>query len=242
MNSPESAADEQLDKLRGLVTAATQQLLGGTIEVSDELWGEPSRLPDWSRAHVATHLARQADGLGRVAAGATTGTPQPMYASPEQRETEIQQGAGRSGLDLQIDLDTSASRLEAAFDTIADAEAWDTEVQLRGGLRVPTRLLPLARMLEVVIHHVDLDIGFEVTDIDAPTAEWLLEWCAFWLRHRDEFPKLELHADSGFTITVGNSGEPIPISGTSANLLGWLMNRADRSAVTGDHGLQLPRF
>lgn len=240
MNSPESAADEQLDRLRGLVTAATQQLLGGTIDVSDERWTEPSRLPGWSRAHVATHLARQADGLGRVAVGASLGTRQPMYASPEQRETEIQDGAGRSGLELQIDLDTSASRLEEAFDGIGEARTWDTEVELRGGLIVPARLLPLARLLEVVIHHVDLNIGFEVADIDGPTAEWLLEWCAFRLRHRDEFPTLELHADSGFTITVGSSGAPVPIRGSSANLLGRLMNRVGATAVTGDSGLQLP--
>ena len=72
------------------------------------------------------------------------------------------------------------------------AAAWDTIVELRGGLQVPARLLPLARLLEVVIHHVDLDIGYEVDDIDDPTAEWLLEWCAFRLRSRDEFPKLDL--------------------------------------------------
>ena len=111
---------------------------------------------------------------------------------------------------------------------------------MRGGLQVPARLLPLARLLEVVIHHVDLDIGYEITDIDGPTAEWLLEWCAFRLRDRDEFPKLELVSDSGFTIAVGSAGEPITIRGTSANLLGWLMNRTDRSAVQGDEGLQLP--
>ena len=108
---------------------------------------------------------------------------------------------------------------------------------------MPARLLPLARLLEVVIHHVDLDVGYEVADIDASTAEWLLEWCAYRLRNRDEFPKLVLSSDSGFTIAVGSAGtEPLAISGTSPNLLGWLVNRAGASAVSGDEGLQLPSF
>ena len=66
-------------------------------------------------------------------------------------------------------------------------------------------MLPLPRLLEVVIHHVDLDIGYEITDIDTQTVEWLLEWCAFRLRDRDDFPKLQLTSDSGSTITVGSA-------------------------------------
>ena len=121
-------------------------------------------------------------------------------------------------------------------------EAWDAVVELRGGLRVPARLLPLTRLLEVVIHHVDLDIGYQISDIEQPTAEWLLEWCAFRLGNRDDFPRLDLTSDSGFRIAVGNAGEPIAISGSSANLLGWLMSRVDSSAVRGDEGLRLPAF
>ena len=85
-----------------------------------------------------------------------------MYASPEQRAAEIEAGAGRTGLELQIDLDTSAGRLDQAFEALDEADAWDAVVELRGGLQVPARLLPLARLLEVVIHHVDLDIGYEI--------------------------------------------------------------------------------
>jgi len=235
-----NSAAEELDRLRGLVTTATQRLLGDTISVSDADWNAPSRLPEWTRSHVATHLARQADGLARLAEWARSGVRQEMYASPEDRAAEIEDGAGRTGLDLQIDLDTSAGRLTEAFEALDAAAAWDTVVELRGGLQVPARLLPLARLLEVVIHHVDLDVGYEVGDIDGATAEWLLEWCAFRLRHRDEFPKLELVSESGFTMAVGSAGSPITIRGTSANLLGWLMNRTDRSAVQGDEGLQLP--
>jgi maleylpyruvate isomerase len=225
-----------------MVAQATQRLLGDTIAVSDEAWREPSRLPNWTRAHVATHLARQADAIGRLTEWARTGERRDMYSPADQRDKEIDAGAGRAGLELQIDLDTSAGRLAEAFAALDEANAWDAVVELRGGMRVPARLLPLARLLEVIIHHVDLDIGFEVGDIDQQMAEWLLEWCAVRLRDRQEFPSLVLVADSGFTINVGSSGDPRPITGSSPNLLGWLMNRVDAAAVTGGDQLHLPPF
>ena len=234
-------AATQLETLRGLVNAATQRLLGDTIAVSDEDWRAPSRLPGWSRGHVASHIARQADGMVRLTEWARSGERHDMYASAEQREADINAGAGRSGLEYQIDLDTSAGRLDQAFDALDDA-AWDVVVELRSGTKVPARMLPLARLVEVVIHHVDLDIGYEVAQIEDTTAEWLLEWCAFRVREREEFPKLDLTAESGFTISLGNAGEPTAVSGTSANLLGWVMSRVDDSAVRGGEGLPRPPF
>jgi maleylpyruvate isomerase len=241
MTQTEPAAT-QLETLRGLVTTATQRLLGDTIAVSDEDWRAPSRLPGWSRGHVATHIARQADGLVRLTEWARTGERQDMYASAEQRAAEIEQGSGRTGLELQIDLDTSAGRLGDAFEAMDEARAWEAVVELRGGLKVPARLLPLARLLEVVVHHVDLDIGFEFDRIENTTAEWLLEWCAFRLRDREDFPKLKLTSDSGFTLVLGSAGEPTEVSGTSANLLGWVMSRLDRSTVRSDESVQLPPY
>jgi maleylpyruvate isomerase len=242
MAAPVSSAASQLETLRGLVRTATQRLLGDTILVADEQWRAPSRLPDWTRGHVATHIARHADALVRLAQWARTGEREDMYPSPEHRESEIEAGSPRSGLDLQIDLDTSAGRLGSAFDEVDGADAWDAVVEMRGGMQVPARLLPLARLLEVVIHHVDLDIGYEITDIDTQTAEWLLEWCAFRLRNRDDFPSLQLTSETGVTTTVGSVGEPFAVSGSSAHLLGWLTGRTDASALAGAGELQLPPY
>jgi maleylpyruvate isomerase len=242
MTAPASPAATQLETLRGLVRIATQRLLGDTILVADEQWRAPSRLPDWTRGHVATHIARHADALVRLAQWARTGERQDMYHSLEHRESEIEAGSPRSALDLQIDMDTSAGRLGSAFDELDGAEAWDAVVEMRGGMQVPARLLPLARLLEVAIHHVDLDIGYEITDIDTQTAEWLLEWCAFRLRDRDDFPRLQLTSETGFTTTVGSVGEPLAVSGSSAHLLGWLTGRTEASALTGAGELQLPAY
>jgi maleylpyruvate isomerase len=113
VTEPSSAG--QLAELRDLLTGATQRLLGGTIVVTDAEWAAPSRLPGWSRGHVASHVARQADAFTRLVDGAANGVPRAMYTSPEARTAEIEDGAVRTGLALQTDLDTSAGRLEAAF-------------------------------------------------------------------------------------------------------------------------------
>lgn len=233
---------EQLSAVRDLVRTATSRLLGDTIAVADEDWRAPSRLPHWSRAHVATHLARHADAVRRLTRWAVTGEREEMYISPQQRDDEIEAGATRPGLELQIDLDTSAGQLEDAFAALDHAAAWDAGVELRGGLQVSARLLPLARLTEVVVHHVDLDVGFGVDDIDDTTAAWLLEWSAYRLRHRDEFPRLELKSTSGLTISIGSSGRPITVRGTNARLLGWLTSRSDASTVDGASGLTMPSF
>ena len=90
---------------------ATQQLLGDTIMIEEDAWHEPSALPGWTRAHVATHLARSADAFSRLAESAHYGVGMPLYLSDRDRFTDIERGAERRALDLQIDLDTSAGRL-----------------------------------------------------------------------------------------------------------------------------------
>jgi len=244
-------ADAQLADLRGLVARSTQQLLGATIAVTDGQWAAPSRLPRWSRAHVATHLARQSDGFTRLVEGAETGARTSMYASPEARDADIETGARRSGLELQTDLDTSAGRLAEAFERLDHVTAdpgegagpacgWAASVELRGGLVVPARLLPLGRLFEVALHLVDLDVGHEVEQLEEPVAEWLIEWFAFRARARDEFPRVELRATSGFTGEVGSVGPPVVVRGPAPALLGWLTGRSPAGSVDGAGGLVLP--
>lgn len=241
--APETGSSaDQLAEALDLMRTATTRLLGDTMTVSDADWRGPSSLPNWSRGHVATHIARHADALVRLCRWARSGRPESMYASPESRDVEIEAGAGRSGLELQVDLDTTADHLVAAFDQVGEADAWDAPIEMRGGLRVVPRLLPLARLTEVVLHHVDLDIGFGIDDIDETAAAWLLEWSAFRLRQRDEFPRLELTSPSGLEITIGSSGAARQVRGSNARLLGWLTSRCAPGAVEGTGGLRLPPF
>jgi maleylpyruvate isomerase len=235
-------AGSGLAESRQLLRTSTARLLGDTIAVSDDDWRAPSRLPHWSRGHVGTHVARQADALIRLCRWARTGKPEPMYASPQQRDDEIEAGAGRTGLELQVDLDTTSGQLATAFDEVDEAAAWDAPIELRGGLQAVPRLLPVARLTEVVLHHVDLDVGFGMDDVDETTAAWLLEWSAYRLRRRDEFPRLELRSSSDSVITIGSSGPARQVHGSNARLLGWLTGRLPPDAVDGADSLRLPPF
>ncbi|SDS07392.1 maleylpyruvate isomerase family mycothiol-dependent enzyme [Microlunatus soli] len=226
-------------EVRELLDRADRQLLGATIAVTDQDWRSASALPGWTRGHVATHLSRHADAFARLASGARAGTDEVMY--PGDRDAEIEQGADRSGLEIQTDLDTSVGRLEQEFEQLAEADGWQTPVQLRHGIRVAAEGLPLGRLFEVVVHHVDLDIGMTVDDIDPALAEHCLRWAAIRQGGRTDYPALRLTCSDGgsgaeVTVDVGatQSADPIVVSGPANRLLGWLTQRSGAEGLRGD--------
>ena len=130
----------------------------------------PSLCEGWTRAHVVTHVARNADALCHLARWATTGVPTPMYASPEARDADIAEGARRPAAEQVADLVSSAARFAEIAPSLAGA-AEEPQVEVRGGRTVPGRDLPTLRLREVVLHHVDLDLGYTLADADAGFVE-----------------------------------------------------------------------
>ena len=59
-------------------------LRGLMSRLGDDAFRAPSLLPGWSRAHVLTHLARNADGMINLLLWARTGIVTPAYASVER--------------------------------------------------------------------------------------------------------------------------------------------------------------
>jgi maleylpyruvate isomerase len=221
--------------LRKRKLEATQRLLGDTIRITDDEWREPSLLPGWSRAHVATHLARNADALRHLVANAGQGIEATLYASTD-RFADIESGAERTGLDLQIDLDTSAGELNRALDNLAD---WDLPVMV-GGRATTLAEVPILRMHEVVLHHVDLDCGFAPADLDPVPARWLLEWAL--KRRRDEpgLPAVVVESTSGLQGQLGSGKPRITVTGTDTALWGWVTGRRGPETVEGAAELRLP--
>ncbi|MDN5563431.1 MULTISPECIES: maleylpyruvate isomerase family mycothiol-dependent enzyme [Luteococcus] len=222
--------------LRRRKLEATQGLLGDTISISDEDWQQPSRLPGWTRAHVATHIARNADGIRRVVHGLLTHTPSLMYPDSRQRRRDLEAGSRRGALDLQIDLDTSAGQLNDTFSYLQESGSTE-EVQVLPGLAMPVHHLMVARLNEVVLHRIDLDHGFSATDVDADIARWLLEWNCSRLGQRTDLPPLRILSSSGLQATVGRPAPehevPVDVHGTDAGLLGWLTGRGGPELVGG---------
>ena len=226
----------QVEPVLRRIAEATQRLLGDTIRLDDAEWRAPSLLPGWTRAHVATHLARNADALRGVATAALNGESRDLYPSPEVKYNAIERGSERSGLELQIDLDTSAGRLATTFDQVED---WLSPV--RGGEgEYPASVLPLVRLQEVSLHHIDLDCGHTFSDIDLIPARWLLQWLTLLLRDDDTVPSVDITSDSGVTASFGGTGVRRSVTGPDAALWAWLAGRHDGATLTGAEGLTWP--
>lgn len=228
-----STTDAPIAEVRSLLAAADRRLLGDTIAVEDDAWRAASQLPGWTRAHVATHIARHAEAFARLANWARTGTEQPMY--PGDRDAAIEAGADRDGLEIQTDLDTTAGQLAGEFDAVAENCAWDAVVRLRDGREVRAGQLPGGRLTEVIVHHLDLGIGLTIDDVDARTAEVALDWCAFRQEGRPGYPRLRLTTDSGRTYDFGprHQADVITINGPANRLLGWITRRSGADGLDG---------
>lgn len=211
---------------------ATQRLLGDTIAIDDRTWQQPSRLPGWTRAHVITHLSRNADALNRVIAGMSTGISTPLYISERERFNDIERGSERRALELQVDLDTSAGRLDRGLEELEDTDG-SRLVEISPGRRLRIDLLPLARLREVALHHVDLDVGFGVLDLDDDIARWILQWTCYWISDDPRLAPLQIESTSGVHARLGGSGHPTAVGGSDALLLGWLTNRLEDDPALG---------
>src|SRR5215471_18446290 len=137
-----------LDRL----AAATDRLVVTANAVSDAQAREPSLLPGWSRGHVLTHIARNADGMINLLSWARTGTETPMYASAESRGADIEAGAGRPAADLAADVRESAASFAAAAGGMP-GEAWTVQVRALAGPGFPALGVLGRRLSEVEIHH-----------------------------------------------------------------------------------------
>src|SRR5262245_60745903 len=118
------------------VEAATARLMSTARKLTDVDLREPSPLPRWTRGHVLTHIARNADGLRNLLIWAATGVETPMYASPRARHDDIYAGAGRPATEQVTDVEESADRFAQAATDVPE-DNWSDIVELRGGFQIP---------------------------------------------------------------------------------------------------------
>ena len=138
---------------------ATQRLLDDARTLNEDDLRAPSRLPGWTRAHVLAHLARGADALRNLLAGARLGEERPAYASPEARAAAIEAGAALPRAALMTDLAGSAMSFRAVARALP-APAWQATVRVPGLDPFPATELLTRRLHEVELHHCDLATGY----------------------------------------------------------------------------------
>ncbi|WP_433084880.1 maleylpyruvate isomerase family mycothiol-dependent enzyme [Dactylosporangium sp. CA-052675] len=184
---------------------------------------EPSLCAGWTRGHVVTHLARNADAYVNLLTWARTGTRTPAYASREAREADIEAGAPRPASVQLADLAASATRLSTAIDAMP-AEAWSTVVTMPSGTEVPAARLVWSRLCEVELHHVDLDAGYGPADWPEAFPPRLL--------HDPATPRAAtLEAPDG-TVLLTVPGAAT-VRGPVHALAAWLTGRGDGAELTG---------
>lgn len=145
------------------IDAATERLLRTARTFTDADVRQPSRLPAWTRAHVLAHLAGGAGALRNLLDSARTGVDIPAYASQAARDEAIEAGAGRDVATLLAELTAAAELFRTAAVALPD-EAWQRQVQAPTGPPLPATQLLERRLVELELHHTDLDAGYGPAD------------------------------------------------------------------------------
>ena len=214
------------------MVVASTRYLGALSDLTDQDMHEPSLLPGWTRGHVVTHLARNADALCNLLHWAESGQEHYMYESREQRDADIEAGAHRSAHDLRVDAAASAGRFLQAINEL-DVRHEDALVsRAPGGPTFPARDIASIRLVEIEVHHADLGIGYS-------PASWTDQFCELLLSRvledRAEGPAMVLKAtDTGGLWKYGVQGQGPTIEGRACNLAWWVLGRGDGSGLTSD--------
>lgn len=152
------------DDSRRWVTEGTALLTSAIDDLGVADFEADSQLPGWSRKHLVGHVAANADALGNLISWAETGVEKRMYASPEQRNADIERAATLPPDQLLTWYARGAEALEEAMVRLT-TEQWQHEVVTAQGLTRQAADIPWMRAREVFIHAVDLGTGITFADL-----------------------------------------------------------------------------
>jgi maleylpyruvate isomerase len=219
---------------------ATQRYLATVNALTDADLQQPSLLPGWSRAHVVSHVSRNAEAVTRLIHWARTGEPTPMYASQEARDREIEEGARLPLAALLADAAETAARLEAAARGLPEDRLEETVARTFDGPVFPVRRTGAMRRTEVEVHHADLGLGHTARDWPADFLDHLLKRR---LRELAKSPGFVLHlTDRGRLLQVGARASSVPeVTGATPDVIWWLLGRGSGEGLRCSTG-QLPQL
>lgn len=198
----------------------TERLLATATRLTDADVRGPSLCPGWTRGHVLSHLARNADGLHRVCRSILTGEPDTMYDSAESRDADIEAGANRSAAELLEDVRSTALALAPDIARVGVEHVGVMIERVPGGPLFPAERVPFMRLREVVWHHVDLDAGYGFADAPDPLVALFLDDAVVRLQSGANPPGLSIHTSEGDSWTVGDGAAQL--AGPRQAVLFWL--------------------
>jgi maleylpyruvate isomerase len=212
------------------VASATTSLLTSVDGLDPAAVADATELPGWTRGHVLTHIARNADALLRMLIGALGETSLPMYPSMDARNADIETGARRPPEVVFEDVHITAETLGVAIGEVPPA-VWSSVVVLQpphGRIDAPVAEILEMRLREVEIHHVDLGVGHDFSSTPAALLDHLIASAAERFGGRLVAP-LALHvADTGARYTIigtDTSATPIDVELPAAVMYRQLTGR-----------------
>jgi maleylpyruvate isomerase len=220
------------------VRVATERLHGVVSGLDDREVAVPSTLPGWTRAHVVTHLARNADALVNLLTWARTGIEHPMYLSRADRDADIEEGAQRLAQVIREDLLAACARLDDYAARLTGAD-WRTTIAHRTGRTFPAGEVPWMRLFEIWVHLVDLDAGVAFEDIPPGHLELLLESAVYPHAARADGDPVRVRFDlpggrqRSWDIRVPAAISSEEISGPAPAMVAWLTGRGSGTGLTG---------
>ncbi|MGH9045913.1 MAG: maleylpyruvate isomerase family mycothiol-dependent enzyme [Acidimicrobiales bacterium] len=226
---------DRLDTALGWMDRGSEFFLAQLAELSDEQLAGPSRLPEWSRLHVVSHMAHNARALMNLLEWARTGIETPMYPSPEHRRDDIEAGAKLPAPEVRQDALEAATALSATIEAMPET-AWSAPIRTALGRPVDATEVPWMRVREVWVHGVDLGASATFADIDAPVAAALLEEAVARFSGRQDCPAVVLmvEPDQGGRYSIGPaSSDALEVHGTTQDLAGWLLGRTAGAGIEG---------
>ncbi len=217
---------------------ATTRYLADIEGLTDDQMREPTALPGWTRAHVVTHVSRNADALGAVLRAAQEGREIAMYADQEERDAEIEAGAGRSAAEIIEDAAASWGRMLQAENEIHDSHLDAVFTRRTGTEPLPVRQVGHMRLTEVEVHHADLLVGYT-------PANWAHDFSRGLISRRQtelaDGPSMVLHSTDVDGLWKFGQGQGPEVTGTVGDLAWWLVGRGDGAGLVSSTG-ELPRL
>ena len=152
-----------------------QRLLQSLDSLTDDLCREPSALPGWTRGHVLSHLASNAENHVHVLQCAARGEVGEQYVGGARARKEGIESHANDSAELLVNaVRKSIYALEGQW-AATNSEGWQGHGVNSAGASIAMSDIVFLRWREVEVHHADLALAFTFADWNSTYVRYELD-------------------------------------------------------------------